>query len=194
MREIDPAIKAYIENYDVGVQKRLLLIRDIIFSLMPAAEETIKYQMPTVVYHGNLIHYAAFTNHIGIYPLPKVIEALKEELKVYKQGKGSIQFQNNEEFPIEVIKKIVKTRVEEKEIEINAKKAKANKGSIAIPEELKRVLGEDAEAKDFFEKLSDGYKRGYCDWVGGAKQAATREVRAGKALSMLRNKQKTLKT
>lgn len=68
------------------------------------------------------------------------------------------------------------------------------KGEITVPEELQRVLGEDAEAEKFFESLSDGYRRGYCDWVGGAKQAATREVRAAKALLMLRNKQKTLKT
>jgi uncharacterized protein YdeI (YjbR/CyaY-like superfamily) len=62
------------------------------------------------------------------------------------------------------------------------------------PEELVEALKGEAEAREFFESLSDGYKRGYCDWVGGAKQKATRETRAGKALAMLKNKQKTLKT
>jgi len=52
----------------------------------------------------------------------------------------------------------------------------------------------DNEAKAFFESLTDGYKRGYCDWVGGAKQAATRQSRADKAHVMLQKKQKTLKT
>jgi len=47
---------------------------------------------------------------------------------------------------------------------------------------------------EFFNGLSVGYKRGYCDWVGGAKQQATRETRAEKALIMLQRKQKTLKT
>lgn len=69
-----------------------------------------------------------------------------------------------------------------------------SKGDIIVPEELENVLVQDAEAKEFFESLSNGYKRGYCDWVGGAKQQSTREVRAGKALIMLKNKQKTLKT
>jgi uncharacterized protein YdeI (YjbR/CyaY-like superfamily) len=69
-----------------------------------------------------------------------------------------------------------------------------SKGEVIVPEELIKVLEQDAEAKTFFEGLTDGYKRGYCDWVGGAKQAATREVRAGKALIMLQNRQKTLKT
>ncbi|MCL2235273.1 MAG: YdeI/OmpD-associated family protein [Defluviitaleaceae bacterium] len=65
---------------------------------------------------------------------------------------------------------------------------------IIVPEELKVVMATDEEAKDFFDSLTNGYKRGYCDWVGGAKQASTRETRAGKALIMLQNKQKTLKT
>ena len=68
------------------------------------------------------------------------------------------------------------------------------KGAIVVPDELMTVLKDEAEAKDFFDNLSDGYKRGYCDWVGGAKQQATRETRAGKALLMLKNNQKTLKT
>ena len=69
-----------------------------------------------------------------------------------------------------------------------------SKGPVVVPEELLAVLKDAPEEKVFFESLTDGYKRGYCDWVGGAKQAATRETRAGKALLMLKNRQKTLKT
>lgn len=52
----------------------------------------------------------------------------------------------------------------------------------------------DKIAKDFFDSLSKSYKQGYCNWVGSAKQEATRQIRAEKAVLMLRNKQKTLKT
>ena len=69
-----------------------------------------------------------------------------------------------------------------------------DKKTVIIPDELTAVMETDNAAKTFFESLSDGYKRGYCDWVGGAKQAATRQTRASKALIMLQNKQKTLKT
>lgn len=62
------------------------------------------------------------------------------------------------------------------------------------PAELQILLEQDAEANAFFESLSKSYKQGYCDWVGSAKQEDTRNVRAGKALIMLQNKQKTLKT
>ena len=63
-----------------------------------------------------------------------------------------------------------------------------------VPAELQALLDGDNEAGGFFESLSRSYKQGYCDWVGSAKQEETRKLRAAKALIMLRNKQKTLKT
>ena len=69
-----------------------------------------------------------------------------------------------------------------------------SKKSVVIPKELSDVIKNEVEASEFFASLTDGYKRGYCDWVGGAKQPATRVTRAGKALVMLQKKQKTLKT
>lgn len=65
---------------------------------------------------------------------------------------------------------------------------------VIIPVELENVLKDEKEAREFFESLTDGYKRGYCDWVGGAKGEETRKLRASKALLMLQRKQKTLKT
>jgi len=62
------------------------------------------------------------------------------------------------------------------------------------PAELQELLNQDDEANTFFESLSKSYRQGYCDWVGSAKQEETRKVRADKAMIMLRNKQKTLKT
>ena len=63
-----------------------------------------------------------------------------------------------------------------------------------VPPELQQLLDGDSEARTFFETLAKSYKQGYCDWVRSAKQEATRKVRAEKALGMLRNRQKTLKT
>ena len=70
----------------------------------------------------------------------------------------------------------------------------ASKNEITIPVELTDILKNESEAAEFFQSLSVGYKRGYCDWVGGAKNEDTRKTRAEKALLMLKNKQKTLKT
>ena len=63
-----------------------------------------------------------------------------------------------------------------------------------VPVELQQMLDNDPQANAFFQSLSASYKRGYCDWVGSAKQEKTRHSRAEKALLMLRNNQKTLKT
>lgn len=63
-----------------------------------------------------------------------------------------------------------------------------------VPPELQLLLDKDKKAKDFFDTLTQSYKQGYCDWVGSAKQEATRQIRAEKAILMLRNNQKTLKT
>jgi uncharacterized protein YdeI (YjbR/CyaY-like superfamily) len=65
---------------------------------------------------------------------------------------------------------------------------------VGVPAELQELIDKDQKAKTFFESLAKSYKKGYCDWVGSAKQEETRKVRAEKALKMLQNGQKTLKT
>jgi uncharacterized protein YdeI (YjbR/CyaY-like superfamily) len=65
---------------------------------------------------------------------------------------------------------------------------------VGIPSELQILLDKTPEANEFFVTLSQSYKKGYCDWVGSARQEATRISRAEKAILMLLNKQKTLKT
>jgi uncharacterized protein YdeI (YjbR/CyaY-like superfamily) len=63
-----------------------------------------------------------------------------------------------------------------------------------VPTELQELIDQDQKAKAFFESLAKSYKKGYCDWVGSAKQEDTRRSRAEKAIKMLQNGQKTLKT
>lgn len=113
MGKIKNEIEEYINQYDKETVRRLLKIREKAFELLPDADEAIKYKMPTIIWNGNVFHYAAFKNHIGIYPLPHVLEELKDDLKEYKQGKGSIQFQNDEELPMDVIEKIIKARIKD---------------------------------------------------------------------------------
>ncbi len=72
--------------------------------------------------NGNLVHFAAFKNHIGFYPAPMGIELFKEELSAYKGGKGSVQFPLDKPMPLELISKIVKFRVAQ-----NLEKATKNK-------------------------------------------------------------------
>ncbi|MBL8965934.1 MAG: hypothetical protein JNG85_02930, partial [Spirochaetaceae bacterium] len=87
--------------------------------------EGIKYRMPTILDHGNLLHYAAFKSHIGLYPLPHALESLKEETRGYKQGKGSIQFPNDRPLPLDLIVRIAKARIAEQVEETRRKSGKA---------------------------------------------------------------------
>ena len=97
-------------------KKRLIEIRNLVYDLIPEADEAIKYGMPTIIFNGNLVHYAAFKTHIGFYPVPSGIEAFKEELKPYKQGKGSIRFPLDSPLPLDLIRKIVVFRIGENKL------------------------------------------------------------------------------
>jgi uncharacterized protein YdhG (YjbR/CyaY superfamily) len=105
----------YIKDYPPIIQIRLEDIRLAIRSAVPEAKERISYNMLSFWFHGNLIYYGAFKNHIGFYPASKtVFEKFKDELKIYKtSGKGTIQFPYSKPIPIELIKKIAHHRAME---------------------------------------------------------------------------------
>ncbi len=112
MKSIQAAnIDEYIAGFPKDIQKMLEEIRASISKAVPEAEEAIKYAMPTFTLNGNLVHFAAFKNHIGFYPAPTGIEAFKKELSLYKGGKGSVQFPLDKPLPLILISKIVKYRV-----------------------------------------------------------------------------------
>jgi uncharacterized protein YdhG (YjbR/CyaY superfamily) len=107
-------IDEYIETFPKDVQGILEKMRQTIRRAAPEAVEAISYQMPTFKLNGkNLVHFAGFKNHIGFYPIPSGIEAFKEELSSYRQGKGSVQFQMDKPIPYDLVEKIVKYRVTE---------------------------------------------------------------------------------
>ncbi|MBZ9686423.1 DUF1801 domain-containing protein [Clostridium estertheticum] len=112
------SIDEYILKFPADIQETLKMLRKVIRESAPDAEEKISYQMPTFVLNGNLVHFAAFKNHIGFYPTPSGINEFKHELSEYKGAKGSIQFPIEKPLPYELISKIVKFRVAE-----NIKKA-----------------------------------------------------------------------
>lgn len=103
----------YISVYPKNVRDILEDIRKTIKHAAPKAVETINYGIPTFTLNGNLVHFAAFKNHIGFYPAPSGIKAFKKELSVYKGAKGSVQFPIDKPMPLKLIYKIVKYRVKE---------------------------------------------------------------------------------
>ena len=106
-------IDEYISSQSPEIQTLLTQIRKTIKQAAPEAEEVISYQMPAYKYHGILVYFAAFKNHIGFYATPNGHSEFKEELSGYKQGKGSVQFPIDKPMPLDLIAKIVKFRVTE---------------------------------------------------------------------------------
>lgn len=108
-------IDEYIAGFPEAVQQVLEEVRAVIKAAAPDATEAIKYAIPTFVLNGNLVHFAAFKNHIGFYATPSGSEAFSKELSIYKTGKGSVQFPLSEPMPLKLITKMVKFRVKENE-------------------------------------------------------------------------------
>ncbi|MEP7237449.1 MAG: DUF1801 domain-containing protein, partial [Ferruginibacter sp.] len=104
-------VDEYIAAFPGEVQARLHAIRAAIKKAVPTAEETISYMMPAYKFHGMLVYFAGYKNHIGFYPGAGGITAFKKELSVYKGAKGSVQFPHDKPVPLSLLSKIVKFRV-----------------------------------------------------------------------------------
>jgi len=114
-------IDEYIGAFPKQVQEVLEQVRATIKRAAPTAGEAISYAIPTFKLNGNLVHFAAFKNHIGFYPTPMGVEEFREELSAYKEGKGSVQFPLNKPMPLDLITRMVQFRVE-KNLAKNQKK------------------------------------------------------------------------
>lgn len=115
-------INEFISQFPENIQAILQEVRKTIQQAAPEAKESIKYGMPTFIFNGNLVHFAAYKNHIGFYPAPTGIDAFIDDLAQYRTGKGTIQFPIDKPIPFDLITKVVKFRMEE-----NLKKSKKKK-------------------------------------------------------------------
>ena len=73
-------IDSYIATFSADVQEQLEQVRNVIQSSAPKAEEVISYNMPAFKYHGMLVYFAGYKNHIGFYSLPSGHKAFEKEL------------------------------------------------------------------------------------------------------------------
>jgi uncharacterized protein YdhG (YjbR/CyaY superfamily) len=117
-------IDEYIALFPADIQDRLRAIRATIREAAPEATEKISYQMPTFYQNGNVVHFAAFKDHISLFPGASGVEAFADRLKAYKISKGTIQFPHGQPLPLELVKEIVRYRVDENQRVAAAKKKK----------------------------------------------------------------------
>lgn len=99
----------YVQTFPEEVQNILEKVRETIRKTVPAAEETISYQIPTFKLDGwYLVYFAGYKNHVSLYPLPSS-EEIAKELAPYKAGKGTVRFPLDRPIPYGLIKKMVQS-------------------------------------------------------------------------------------
>jgi uncharacterized protein YdhG (YjbR/CyaY superfamily) len=104
-------IDDYIARFPADVQAILENVRQAVRGAAPEAKEVISYQMPAFKQHGVLIYFAAWKEHIGLYPPVSGDKALEKAAARYAGPKGNLQFPLDEPIPYDLIKRIVKLRV-----------------------------------------------------------------------------------
>jgi uncharacterized protein YdhG (YjbR/CyaY superfamily) len=103
----------YADRFPKNVRQLLQKMRLTIKKAAPQAKETISYGIPAFTLNGMLVWFAAFRNHIGLYPRASAISAFKKELSAYKKAKGSVQFPLDQPLPLALVSRMVKFRVKE---------------------------------------------------------------------------------
>jgi uncharacterized protein YdhG (YjbR/CyaY superfamily) len=107
-------VHEYTKESPRSVRDPLQELRRVISESAPETKETMSYGIPTFDLNGrHLVHFAAYKNHIGFYPTSSGIEAFKKELSPFKTSRGTVQFPLDKPVPFDLVKRIVKFRVEE---------------------------------------------------------------------------------
>jgi uncharacterized protein YdhG (YjbR/CyaY superfamily) len=104
-------IDQYISEFPSEVQLILQKVRETILAAAPDAKERISWRMPTFWQGENLIHFAAFKNHLGIYPGDLSLNPVEDRLEGYRRTKGAIQFPYDKPIDYDLISDITKWRV-----------------------------------------------------------------------------------
>lgn len=104
---MNEAVKKYLDKQKSPQREILLKIRKLILEVAPQAKERLGYGVPAFDLRGGLVLYAAFKEHVGLYPEPAAIKAFEKELAGYETSKGTIKFKIDQPIPYGLIKKII---------------------------------------------------------------------------------------
>jgi uncharacterized protein YdhG (YjbR/CyaY superfamily) len=117
-------IDEYIAAFSPQVQAILERIRMTIHDAAPDAQETISYYMPAFTRNGIVVYFAAFKNHIGLYPPVSGDAKLEKAIAPYAGEKGNLRFPLDQPIPYDLIERIVKLRVKQNQAKAVAKSKK----------------------------------------------------------------------
>ena len=192
--EASKTIDEYIQAQEEAVRPVLEKIRKTIRAAAPDAVEKISWQMPTFWQGENLIHFAAFQKHVGIYPGDLSLAPFEERLAGYRRTKGAVQFPYDKPVDYELIADMTRWRVSSVKENTPPVKEKKPKADTAAPRMTRQVY----EMPDFITAALDEsglweryrarppYQRNdYVGWITGAKREETRQKRLAQMLDEL---------
>jgi uncharacterized protein YdhG (YjbR/CyaY superfamily) len=108
------SIDAYIDSCPSAVQPILREMRRTILNVIPEATEAMSYRIPTFKVRGkNIVHFAAWKNHVSVYPIPDGGADFEKEIAPYRKGKGTLQFPLGKPVPRDLIGRLTQLRLEE---------------------------------------------------------------------------------
>jgi len=97
----------YIRSFPAPTRKLLRELRALIREAALDAREKISYGIPSFAQNGNLVHFAAYANHLGLYGAPGVPRSLERTLAKYRTGKGTLRFPLDQPIPADLVRQLV---------------------------------------------------------------------------------------
>ncbi|MFM1878435.1 MAG: hypothetical protein RLZZ241_1301 [Bacteroidota bacterium] len=108
------SVNQYISGFPEATQIALNQVRKCIQEILPEAEETLKYGIPTYVYKKkNMVHFGGYKRHVGFYPTPRVLKHFEDEIAGFVSSKGAVQFPLDTPMPFELIAAMTAYRKEQ---------------------------------------------------------------------------------
>lgn len=188
-QKLPATIDEYIATRTPEVQPFLRELCRTIREAAPRAGEKISWGMATFTHHGNLVHFSAEKHHVGFHPAPSAIEAFKKELAGYSCSKGTVRLPYDKPLPAELIRNMVRFRVEEQtalavEKKAGKKEVREPRPRYPMPEDVAQALQREGLTKRY-EARPPYQRNDYIGWITGAKRPETREKRLRQMLDEL---------
>lgn len=178
------AISDYIDGQPEEVRPLLQAVRETIRAAAPEAEEKISWQMPTFWQGENLVHFAAFKNHIGLFPGGEAVGVFAERLADYKTSKGTIHFPFSKPIDHGLIADIVRWRLEQAKRGVTTYAEPVARERYPMPDFIAAAL-EQGNLRDRYNARPPYQQNDYIGWIMGGKRDETRQKRLAQMLEEL---------
>lgn len=191
MKNTDERVDAYIARSAPFARPVLTHLRALVHQAAPAAEETIKWGMPSFVLHGKILcGMAAFKEHCTFGFWHKgMVEVLGADASSEATAMGSFgRLTAIDDLPKErVLLRYIReaAKLQQSDEPARPKPARTPAAPIAVPKDLADALSKNAAAAATFERLRPSHRKEYVEWITEAKREETRANRLATTLEWL---------